>query len=149
MNKNKVLILLDGTEFRKKILPTVEKFLRPEETEIVLLRVAEYAQQMVHYEYPLMAIPDIPEKSEITAQTREEMIETKVALEEAGYEVHREVRLGGIAREVELFINSTDVDLVAMATYGRSGLGKLIYGSVAEHLLRNISIPMLLLRPKD
>jgi nucleotide-binding universal stress UspA family protein len=38
------------------------------------------------------------------------------------------------------------VDLIVMTTHGRSGLGRLILGSVAESVLRGTSTPILLLR---
>jgi len=40
------------------------------------------------------------------------------------------------------------VDLIVMSTHGRSGLGRLVLGSVAESVLRATSTPILLLRPE-
>ena len=40
-----------------------------------------------------------------------------------------------------------DIDLVAMTTHGRSGISRLIFGSVAEQVLRHVTIPVLLVRP--
>ncbi|HUN59242.1 MAG TPA: universal stress protein [Candidatus Binataceae bacterium] len=39
------------------------------------------------------------------------------------------------------------VDLIIMATHGRSGFGHLIFGSVAEHVIREAACPVLTLRP--
>jgi len=36
-----------------------------------------------------------------------------------------------------------------MTTYARSGISKLIYGSIAEHLLHHVTIPIMLLRPAE
>ena len=38
------------------------------------------------------------------------------------------------------------VDLVAMSTHGRSGLSRLVMGSVAEEVLRHANVPVLLVR---
>jgi nucleotide-binding universal stress UspA family protein len=40
-------------------------------------------------------------------------------------------------------------DLVIMATHGRSGLDRLRHGSVAEYALRELSVPLLLVRPRE
>lgn len=40
-------------------------------------------------------------------------------------------------------------DLVAMATHGRSGLQRLVRGSVAERVLRHATVPLLLVNPHD
>jgi hypothetical protein len=39
------------------------------------------------------------------------------------------------------------VDLIVMSTHGRSGLGRLVFGSVAESVLRGTRVPILLVRP--
>ena len=40
------------------------------------------------------------------------------------------------------------VDLIVMSTHGRGGLGRLVFGSVADDVIRNSSIPVLLVRPR-
>ena len=39
------------------------------------------------------------------------------------------------------------VDLIVMSTHGRSGLGRIIFGSVAESVLRGTRVPIFLIRP--
>jgi nucleotide-binding universal stress UspA family protein len=41
------------------------------------------------------------------------------------------------------------IDLIVMTTHGRSGLGRLILGSVAEAVLRGTTVPILVLRATD
>jgi nucleotide-binding universal stress UspA family protein len=36
-----------------------------------------------------------------------------------------------------------------MSTHGRSGLGRLLFGSVAEQVLRQADVPVLLLRQTE
>jgi nucleotide-binding universal stress UspA family protein len=40
-------------------------------------------------------------------------------------------------------------DLVALATHGRGGLGRLLYGSVAHYVLPRVAVPVLLVHPAD
>lgn len=156
MTKNKVLILLDGSEFRKKILPYIGRFLRPEENNLILFRVGEPPQTV----YPvdgmfyidLQTLDDMygdEAKATITVQMREELLATKEALEEAGYTVSSEVRLGNVAQEALDYIHTHGIDLVAMTTRGRTGLSKALYGSIAEYVLRRVTIPVLLVRAPD
>ncbi|MGC8893799.1 MAG: universal stress protein [candidate division WOR-3 bacterium] len=49
---------------------------------------------------------------------------------------------GGVAR----FCEENPVDLIVMATHGRTGLRKTLLGSVAEKILRNVEIPVLTVR---
>lgn len=149
MRKNQVLILLDGSPFREQILPHVQRFLRPDENEIILFRVGERPQDVYVAQDPIFYTVDIFDaraESTLTAQFRDEMLSVKQLLEEAGYSVRREVRLGSAAAEIVRFIANARIDIVAMTTRGRSGLGKLLYGSIAEHLIQHVKIPILLLR---
>ena len=156
MTKNKVLILLDGSEFRKRILPHIRRFLRPEENSLVLFRVGEPPQTIYPidgmYFIDLQTLHDVYDdetQATIALQIREELLETKKALEEAGYTVSREVRLGNVAREALNYIHDHGIDLVAMTTRGRTGLSKALYGSIAEYILRRVTIPVLLVRSPD
>ena len=156
MTKNKVLILLDGSEFRQRILPHIRRFIKPDENSLVLFRVGEPPQTV----YPidgmfyndlqtLHELYDDETKATITSQLRDELLATKGALEAVGYQVSREVRLGNIAQEALDYIHTNHIDLVAMCTRGRTGLSKALYGSVAEYILRNVTIPVLLVRSPD
>jgi nucleotide-binding universal stress UspA family protein len=40
-------------------------------------------------------------------------------------------------------------DLVVMATHGRGGLGRLLYGSVARYVLPRVAVPVLVVHPRD
>ena len=147
---NKVVILLDGSKFREGILPHVRRFLRPEDTHLILIRVAEPPQSIYYVEGPIfVSVDDVASEAEISVQLREELAATKALLEEADYTVSREVRFGSAAQEIERFIKEAQVDLVAMTTYARTGLSKLLYGSIAEHLMRHASIPLLVLHPAE
>jgi len=69
-------------------------------------------------------------------------------LEEAGYEVRITVRFGDPATAIVAAIVEEGATLVAMATHGRTGLIHLLLGSVAEQVLRQSRVPVLLVRPQ-
>jgi nucleotide-binding universal stress UspA family protein len=53
------------------------------------------------------------------------------------------VRTGDVASAIVSFARETDADLIVMGTTGRKGLGHLVIGSVAEHVVRYASCPVL------
>jgi nucleotide-binding universal stress UspA family protein len=69
-------------------------------------------------------------------------------LAEAGLEVHGEV-IEATAGDgiIEYTRRHPEIDMVAMATHGRTGLRRLFMGSVAEHVLHATTMPVLLVRP--
>jgi nucleotide-binding universal stress UspA family protein len=68
-------------------------------------------------------------------------------LRKEGYRVHTLVRVGDPVEQVVAAVEKGNYDLLAMATRGRTGLTRLVLGSVAESVLRQVTIPMLLIRP--
>ena len=67
--------------------------------------------------------------------------------EEAGYRVTTEVRFGDPAEEIATCVEDKDIDLVVMATHGRTGLKRFVLGSVTEQVLRSVQVPVMLVRP--
>jgi nucleotide-binding universal stress UspA family protein len=71
-------------------------------------------------------------------------LETRAAA--AGVQVATETRLGPVAQEIIEAAESGAYDLVVMGTHGRTGLGRLLLGSVAESVMRQARIPVLTVR---
>lgn len=168
MAKNTVVIPLDGSDDSIRILPAVKKLLSPEQNRLILLRVCQdsrgfvpttsmsstaigsdmemyaSAQDAVRAKHPIYATQmQESQRAEVMA----ELQDTLHSLENFGYEVTLEVTFGEPAQEIINFATLTHVDLVAMITHGRSGLGKMLFGNVAEELIQRAEVPVLLLRP--
>jgi universal stress protein A len=59
------------------------------------------------------------------------------------------VRIGGdVAETIDKYARELDIDLIVLATHGRTGLSHLLMGSVAESVLRAAPCPVLVLRPQ-
>lgn len=55
--------------------------------------------------------------------------------------------LGDPATEIVRFAEEHDVDLIVMGTHGHSGVLRALLGSVAEHVVRHATVPVLTLKP--
>jgi nucleotide-binding universal stress UspA family protein len=58
------------------------------------------------------------------------------------------VKHGQVWKNLALIIEANEVDLIVVGTHGRTGLGKLLLGSVAEDILRHARCPVLTVGPK-
>jgi len=56
-------------------------------------------------------------------------------------------RIGNPAELINQTAEELDVDVIVMATHGRTGVGRFFLGSVAEHLVRGAKRPVLTIRP--
>ena len=50
--------------------------------------------------------------------------------------------------EIVEYANKNQFGLIVMATHGRSGLSRLVYGSVAANLLNGVSSPLFVIKPR-
>jgi nucleotide-binding universal stress UspA family protein len=58
------------------------------------------------------------------------------------------IRHGAVWRSLNSIIEENQVDMIVLGTHGRTGLGKLLLGSVAEDILRHASCPVLTVGPR-
>jgi len=71
---------------------------------------------------------------------------TRRQLASSGVTIETLVRVGPVAEAIVRAAEEQQVDVIAMATHGRSGLQRAVYGSVAEQVLRSSTRPVLLVR---
>jgi nucleotide-binding universal stress UspA family protein len=60
--------------------------------------------------------------------------------------IQKEVLFGKTAPSLAEYANKNKVDLVVIATHGRSGVSRWVMGSVADRLLRSLHTPVLMVR---
>jgi nucleotide-binding universal stress UspA family protein len=60
--------------------------------------------------------------------------------------VTTDARYGWPVTQIVAAAREADASLIAMTTHGRSGFSRLIFGSVAEAVLRQAEIPVLMMR---
>ena len=89
--------------------------------------------------------PEVLEQAQEEAEQALEKLRLEVA--QAGVPVEA-LTLEGIAADVILAMaHSQSMGLIVMGTHGRSGLTRLLLGSVAERVLRAADCPVLTVRP--
>ncbi len=65
-----------------------------------------------------------------------------------GYLVTWSVKIGDVPEEILTVSDEIDADLIGMATHGRHGVGRMLFGSVAERLAHEVNVPLLLIHPE-
>jgi nucleotide-binding universal stress UspA family protein len=121
----RTLVPLDGSVFSETILEPAIELAHALSATLVLLRAAETSP---------------------AAQEYTEEVATRLA--EQGADVSFHIVHGSPADEIVAAANQHDVDLIAMATHGRTGLARLAAGSVATSVLQQAERPVLLVRPQ-
>jgi nucleotide-binding universal stress UspA family protein len=140
----RVLIPLDGSELAESILPFAEKLAGPLDAEILLLRVIEPLSTAGALANGDVVGPDGLFLEQVRA--KEYLSNLQERLGERGLRARSVLGLGVPATEIVEHAKAHKADLIAMSTHGRSGFGRLVFGSVAEEVLRTAPVPVLMIR---
>ncbi len=138
MSYRKILVPLDGSDCAEGVLPYVEDLASDLKASVSLLRVA-FAHTFPGADQTEAEVAVVREAEKYLAKV-EEVLKAK------GFRVDSHVRYGNDAEEILDHAFQNDVDLIAMSTHGRSGLGRWMLGSVAEKVLRHAPKPVFLVR---
>lgn len=120
---------------------------------LVPLDGSELAEQALEYATPIVERQSaklhlvfvIPGDADASEDDRARKYLDEIG-EKLGREVHPHVRLGGAADEIIETADELEDPLVVMTTHGRTGIGRWIYGSVADKVVHATEAPVLLLR---
>ncbi|HLZ09276.1 MAG TPA: universal stress protein [Chloroflexota bacterium] len=130
-----ILVPLDGSPLAERALPFAQEIAAAGNARLVLLRAVSVSE--THPDE--IATTDHP--AEVTEA---ESYLHDLAQRLSGVTTDSMVEKGDATVLVLAEIARRSVDLVAMSTHGRSGIGRWIYGSVADAILRHAPTPVLL-----
>ena len=147
----KIMVPLDGSQLAECALPHVEAITTGCKTaNVVFVRVVEPIQLPARlpaqgeFGFQDKDRRQIDEQRKKTAEAYLEKIIQKAALGETvpGYEVLE----GSVAETLATWAEQNDVDLVIIASHGRSGVSRWVMGSVADRILRSVCVPVMMIR---
>jgi nucleotide-binding universal stress UspA family protein len=139
MKVDKILVPLDGSKLAEHALAQALDLTRDREATLVLMRAA------IASTWPGMDPTD--QQIHVVREAEDYLDGVKADLAAKGVQrVQTSVWYGTPASAIVEAARVGKVDLIVMTTHGRSGLGRLVLGSVAEAVLRGTTTPILLLR---
>ncbi len=140
---HRMLIPLDGSELSEVVFPYAKELVGRMGLDVVLLHVHSPEESKtipLHRAY-------IERKAELI-EHESQKVQGKVGGKPGGRAVRvwGELAVGYPADEILRFADEKDIDLILMATHGRSGIRRWVMGSVADKVLRAAKIPVWLVR---
>ena len=141
MKTSKILVPLDGSELAESALADAVDLVAADGV-VVLVRAAEA--------HVLPGMDTIRAQIDVVAEAEQYLSTLKAELEGRGIRnLETLVWYGPPAASIIDAARAYKADLIVMSTHGRSGVGRLICGSVAESVLRGTTIPIFLRRPPE
>jgi nucleotide-binding universal stress UspA family protein len=156
----KILIGLDGSSLAEAALPYVDLFARASHASVVLVRVVqidEMPSETPEEPVPDQALPTTPSGRGFSS----DIAQGQRAQSEAEHYLHaivEQMGKNGVVAEAVVAVGDPatvlleeaqlgDAEMIFLSTHGRSGLGRWIYGSVADAVMRRANVPVLLVPP--
>jgi nucleotide-binding universal stress UspA family protein len=147
----RILVCLDGSEYAEQILPYAESEALIHHSQVVLLRVvSEPGMTVVESGAIYQEIQELAEKEKVdTQKARSYLSKWRVKFQDKGIPVTTIVlESPHIGRAIVTYAEKNSVGLIALVAHSHSNLVQMFIGSVAEYVLRNSGLPLLLIRPK-
>ncbi len=145
----KILVPLDGSRLAECVLPHVESIAKGCGVETVtFVRVSEPVK-IPPGAQEAYALGNVLERmeSESKAAAKDYLNQLMNRVKYDGINVQSKVLTGGRAADmIAGYATKGEVDLIIIATHGRSGISRWAWGSVADHILRSACVPVLMVR---
>jgi len=141
MTIKNILVPLDGSQLSETVLPMAGVLAEQNHARLILFHVIEQnPPETVHGERHLT---DVQEASAYLAQVRQSLPEEINVDQHVHTSAEKDVANSIVTHSQEL-----GVDLIAMCAHGQSGLQKRIFGNIAQTVLNQGDVPVLLLSPE-
>ena len=146
---NKILVPLDGSKLAECVLPHVETLAKGcEVKEVEFVRVFEPVYIPTSGEFVLSEKDRDRLDAEYKAAAEKYIQDVIKNAHTNGVKASGAVinRKNGVAEDLADYAKKSGADTIVIATHGRSGPSKWVWGSVADRILRSSCVPVLMVR---
>ncbi len=162
----KILVPLNRSDYSHEILPHIEKLIPTSETQLVLFYItrpprgmrfavpdpgSDYALEPggEPVDPPAHPIYGHQQEDSIQSEIEVQLLPTMRHLQEAGYAVSMQVCFGeDVVGEIVRTVKREKIALVAMSTRARVGMLRFFFSDIADKVMQQVDIPILLVHPK-
>jgi nucleotide-binding universal stress UspA family protein len=141
----RILVPLDGSPLAERAIWHAEEIARGSDAEILLLQ-AVFVPMPIVPESALLAEGMVLE--EVARSAKEYLDRVASELRSEGRQVRTIIEERPPADAILRIANQEQADLIVMSTHGRSGLSRLVMGSIAESVLRHTNQTIMFVKPE-
>jgi nucleotide-binding universal stress UspA family protein len=141
----KILFPIDFASNFETLVPWVSTLAKKFDATVYVLFVAQDLKHFASFYVPHGNIEDFQKQSIDSAKKR--MAAAAQEFSPQFPKMETRVELGDPAEKILAFAQQEHIDLIVMGSQGRSGLDRMIFGSVANKVVKNASCPVLTIHP--
>ena len=142
----KIVCPLDLSDLSPRVAAYAVAMARAFGSEILVIYVAPSVNQYAVMDIPPQSIELFTEEVSTKAAKHMGKVTTELF---AGIKVETKVLSGSPAEEIIKVAREVNADLIVMGTRGRKGVDLLVFGSVADKVVKNTKIPVLTVHPAE
>jgi len=139
-----ILCAVDFSEMSPKVAEYAQHLAKSLQASVKVLYVAPSLSQYVGFHVPPASIENFV--GEIVTGAEKSM-ETFVQENFEAIPAEGDVVSGYAAEEILDYAQEKDMDMIVMGTHGRKGIDRVLFGSVAEKVVKSAKMPVLTIRP--
>jgi nucleotide-binding universal stress UspA family protein len=143
----KILVPLDGSDLAECVLPHVATLIKGGGvTDVIFVRVVEpfHPPMVADYIFAPEQVTKIETELKNAAQDYLAQLGKKAKFD--GVRVSFQMLHGNAAESLAEYAAKAGADLIVIATHGRSGVSRWVWGSVADRILRSSCVPVFMVR---
>lgn len=145
MSFEKVLLPTDGSEESEKALDTAVELARTYDGVIHVVYVVNIGVD-TQYESVSNLMGELESSRKLEKIGKEVTESIKEKLEEKDVDSEIQIVSGVPHREINKYAEENNMDVIVMSTHGRTGLDRMLLGSVTEKIVRSSEIPVMTVR---
>ena len=143
---NKIVVPTDGSAWSERAVPYAVDFARIGGGEVILLHV--FTPPMHEFVDSLAIAGEYELANRIREEIKQHLLNLRNEVRAEGVECRLHIiDAVGVAQHLIEYIEGIDADMVVMTTHGHSGLVRLVFGSVANKVMHDVNVPVLVIRP--
>ena len=142
-----ILAPTDFSDYSKKAVTSALALAKTYSARLTVLHVVELPPYPIEGYVPFSVSSSFME--DLERQATQDLAQLLPDAATAGVEVVRLVAVGTPYRKIIEVAEAEQVDLIVMATAGRTGFSHLVMGSIAERVVRTATCPVLTIRPQE
>jgi nucleotide-binding universal stress UspA family protein len=149
MEIKSILLPTDFSDYAENALSYATWLARKFNASIICLNVIEPVMPAVGYSGLTEPLPMAELSEQLEDSAARELPRVAESETCSGIPIEEIIAHGDAASEIVRVANERRVDLIVIASHGRTGLGRIIFGSTAESVVRHASCPVLVVKPGE
>lgn len=141
----KILVPTDFSDLSVEAVHTAQSLAEQYGAAIILMHVVDDAPVLAFHTMELTTELVLPDAGASAEEHLAQFVRTHGIRNDSGLSLV--VRRGNPYDEISRLATEQEVDLIVMATHGRTGLAHVLLGSVAEKVVQHCDVPVLTIKP--